>query len=67
MRSASWPTPAPWKAPARCIGGAYPAAVLYVTPAYIQNNGPTVQALANAFVRGLRWIDDASRRRDRRR
>jgi NitT/TauT family transport system substrate-binding protein len=38
------------------FGGAYPAAVLYVTPAYIQNNGATVQALANAFVRGLRWI-----------
>ena len=38
------------------FGGAYPAAVLYVTPAYIQNNGATVQALANALVRGLRWI-----------
>ena len=38
------------------FGGAYPAAVLYVTPAYIQNNGPTVQALANALVRGLRWM-----------
>ena len=37
-------------------GGAYPAAVLYVTPAYIQNNGPTVQALVNALVRGLRWM-----------
>ena len=38
------------------FGGAYPAAVLYVSPAYIQNNGPTVQALANALVRGLRWM-----------
>ena len=38
------------------FGGAYPAAVLYVTPAYIQNNGPTVQALANALVRGLWWM-----------
>jgi NitT/TauT family transport system substrate-binding protein len=38
------------------FGGAYPAAVLYVTPAYIQHNGPTVQALVNAFVRGLRWM-----------
>ena len=38
------------------FGGAYPAAVLYVAPAYIQNNSATVQALANAFVRGLRWI-----------
>jgi NitT/TauT family transport system substrate-binding protein len=38
------------------FGGAYPAAVLYVTPAYIQNNSPTVQALVNALVRGLRWM-----------
>jgi len=37
-------------------GGAYPAAVLYATPAYVQNNPKTVQSLANAFVRGLRWI-----------
>jgi NitT/TauT family transport system substrate-binding protein len=38
------------------FGGAYPAAVLYATPAYIQNNPKAVQALANALVRGLRWI-----------
>jgi NitT/TauT family transport system substrate-binding protein len=38
------------------FGGVYPAAVVYVTPAYIQNNGATAQALADAFVRGLRWI-----------
>jgi NitT/TauT family transport system substrate-binding protein len=37
-------------------GGAYPAAVLYATPAYIQGNPKTVQSLANALVRGLRWI-----------
>jgi NitT/TauT family transport system substrate-binding protein len=37
-------------------GGPYPAAVLYVTPAYIQNNAKTVQSLVNAFVRGLKWI-----------
>jgi NitT/TauT family transport system substrate-binding protein len=37
-------------------GGAYPAAVLYATPGYIQNNPKTVQALVNAFVRGLKWI-----------
>ena len=37
-------------------GGAYPAAVLYATPAYVRNNPKTVQSLANAFVRGLRWI-----------
>jgi NitT/TauT family transport system substrate-binding protein len=38
------------------FGGAYPAAVIYVTPAYVQANGATVQAITNAMVRGLRWI-----------
>src|ERR1041385_1079596 len=38
------------------FGGNYPAAVLYVPPAYAQANGATVQALTNAVVRGLRWI-----------
>jgi NitT/TauT family transport system substrate-binding protein len=37
-------------------GGLYPAAVLYLSPAYAQNNPKTVQSLTNAFVRGLRWI-----------
>ncbi len=37
-------------------GGAYPAAVLYATPAYILGNPKTVQSLTNALVRGLRWI-----------
>ena len=37
-------------------GGAYPAAVLYTTPAYIVGNPKTVQGLTNAFVRALRWI-----------
>ncbi len=37
-------------------GGLYPAAVLYVTPAYIEANRNTVQSLVNAFVRGLKWI-----------
>jgi sulfonate transport system substrate-binding protein len=37
-------------------GGVYPAATLYVPPAFIEKNPRTVQALANAFVRGLRWI-----------
>jgi NitT/TauT family transport system substrate-binding protein len=41
-------------------GGAYPAAVLYLTPAYAQNNPRTVQALVNAFVRGLRWVSTRS-------
>src|SRR3954470_8773621 len=38
------------------FGGAYPAAVIYVTPAYLQGNGTAVQAITNAVVRGLRWI-----------
>jgi NitT/TauT family transport system substrate-binding protein len=37
-------------------GGAYPAAVLYATPAYIQNNPKAVQSLTNALLGGLRWI-----------
>jgi NitT/TauT family transport system substrate-binding protein len=37
-------------------GGLYPAAVLYLPPAYAQNNPNTVQSLTNAFVRGLKWI-----------
>jgi NitT/TauT family transport system substrate-binding protein len=37
-------------------GGPYPAAVLYLTPAYAQSHPKTVQALTNAFVRGLKWI-----------
>ena len=41
-------------------GGPYPAAVLYLTPAYAQNNPKTVQSLVNAFVRGLKWIAASS-------
>ena len=37
-------------------GGAYPAAVLYATPGYVQNNSKVVQSLVNALVRGLKWI-----------
>jgi NitT/TauT family transport system substrate-binding protein len=37
-------------------GGLYPAAALYLAPAYAQKNPATVQSLANAFVRGLKWI-----------
>jgi NitT/TauT family transport system substrate-binding protein len=37
-------------------GGAYPAAVLYATPAYVRKHPKAVQSLANAFVRGLKWI-----------
>jgi NitT/TauT family transport system substrate-binding protein len=38
-------------------GGPYPAAVLYLSPAYAQSNPNTVQSLVNAFVRGLKWIE----------
>jgi NitT/TauT family transport system substrate-binding protein len=37
-------------------GGPYPAAVLYLSPTYAQNNPKAVQSLTNAFVRGLKWI-----------
>jgi NitT/TauT family transport system substrate-binding protein len=37
-------------------GGPYPAAVLYLPPAYAQSNTKTVQSLVNAFVRGLKWV-----------
>jgi NitT/TauT family transport system substrate-binding protein len=39
----------------RVYGGVYPASVLYLTPAYAQNNAKTVQSLVNAFVRALKW------------
>jgi NitT/TauT family transport system substrate-binding protein len=37
-------------------GGSYPAAILYAQPAFIEKNPKTVQAMVNAYVRGLRWI-----------
>jgi NitT/TauT family transport system substrate-binding protein len=37
-------------------GGLYPAAVLYLPPAYAEKNPKTVQSLTNAFVRGLKWM-----------
>jgi len=41
-------------------GGPYPAAVLYLPPAYARSNPKTVQSLASAFVRGLKWIASTS-------
>jgi NitT/TauT family transport system substrate-binding protein len=38
------------------FGGAYPAAVLYSTPAFIVGNPKAVQGLTNALVRALRFI-----------
>ncbi len=37
-------------------GGALPAAVLYAPPAFLEKNPRTVQALVNAFVRSLKWM-----------
>jgi len=38
------------------FGGPYPAAVLYAPKAFIEKNPRTTRALANAMVRGLKWI-----------
>ena len=40
----------------RVFGGPYPAGGLYATPAFIERNPRTVQALATASVRALHWI-----------
>jgi NitT/TauT family transport system substrate-binding protein len=37
-------------------GGPYPGGVVYVTPATIEKNPRVVQAVVDAFVRGLKWI-----------
>ena len=41
-------------------GGASPAAVLYMKPDFIKANPKTTQALVDAFVRGLHWIQGHS-------
>jgi len=41
-------------------GGLYPGGVIYATPAYIEKNPRIVQAVVNAFVRGLRWLSSHS-------
>jgi NitT/TauT family transport system substrate-binding protein len=45
---------------AQVYGGAYHAATLYTTEAYLRKNPGTVQALANAMVRTLRWLAKAT-------
>ena len=42
------------------FGGPYPAAALYAQPAFVAKNPRTLQALANAFVRGLQWMQSHS-------
>lgn len=39
------------------FGGAYPFACVYVTKAFLEKNPETVQRVANAFLRTVRWID----------
>jgi NitT/TauT family transport system substrate-binding protein len=39
------------------LGGTYPAAAFYMPAAWIEKNKETVQRLANAFVKTLRFID----------
>ncbi len=41
-------------------GGDYPAGSLYTTAEYLKKNPRTVQALANAMVRGLAWLQKAT-------
>ncbi len=41
-------------------GGPMPAAVLYATEEFIQKNPQTTQALANAMVRALKWLQKAA-------
>jgi NitT/TauT family transport system substrate-binding protein len=41
-------------------GGPYPAAVMYTTPAFLKANPITTQALVNAFVQTLQWMQKAT-------
>ena len=40
----------------KVYGGPYPAAVLYTPAAFVEKNPNTIQAMVNAFVRGLKWV-----------
>src|SRR5689334_5070733 len=40
----------------KVYGGPYPAGVLYAPASFIEKNPNTTQALVNAFVRGLKWV-----------
>jgi NitT/TauT family transport system substrate-binding protein len=42
------------------LGGTYPAASLYMQTAWVEANKDTVQKLANAFVKTLKFIDSHS-------
>lgn len=45
---------------AEILGGTYPAASLYMENSFVEKNRPTVQKLANALVKTLRFIDGHS-------
>ena len=47
------------KGTAELFGGAMPAACLYAPLEFIQKNPNTCQALANAIVHGLKWLQTA--------
>ena len=42
------------------LGGTYPAASLYMSTDWVEKNKPTVQKLANAFVKTLKYINTHS-------
>jgi NitT/TauT family transport system substrate-binding protein len=44
----------------QALGGTYPAASLYMSTEWIEKNKPTVQKLANAFVKTLKYINSHS-------
>ncbi len=44
----------------KLFGGPMPAASLYAPVDFVKKNPKTVQALTNAMVRGLLWLQDAS-------
>jgi NitT/TauT family transport system substrate-binding protein len=41
------------------FGGAVPGACLYALPEFMQKNRSTIQALSNAMVRALKWLQTA--------
>lgn len=47
------------KGTAELFGGAMPAACLYAPLEFVQRNPSTCQALANAIVHGLKWLQTA--------
>jgi len=44
----------------QALGGTYPAASLYMPSEWVEKNKPTVQKLANAFVKTLKYINTHS-------